>query len=106
MKELIAPLLLVLLGSANPLAAQQVLEPLVLPRSEFSEPDDGPVAQRPVFNVLQSGAIVHEGEVAFDPAEHEDMKALTTDVMGAAFELRAPLAVNLAFAPTWADAKA
>ena len=41
-----------------------------------------------------------------DPAEHDDMKALTTDVMGAAFELRVPLAVNLAFGPTWADAKA
>ena len=41
-----------------------------------------------------------------DPAEHEDMKTLTTDVMGAAFDLRVPLAVNLAFGPTWADAKA
>ncbi len=41
-----------------------------------------------------------------DPGEHDDMKTLTTDVMGAAFELRVPLAVNLAFGPTWADAKA
>ena len=33
------------------------------------------------------------------------MGALTTEIMGAAFDLRVPLAVNLAFGPTWADAK-
>ena len=34
------------------------------------------------------------------------MATLTTDVMGAAFDLRVPLEVNLAFGPSWADAKA
>jgi DNA polymerase-1 len=39
------------------------------------------------------------------PDEHEAMRELTTTVMGSAFDLRVPLAVNLAFGPTWADAK-
>ena len=40
------------------------------------------------------------------PDEKEAAAALTTNVMGDAFDLRVPLAVNLAFGPTWADAKA
>ena len=40
------------------------------------------------------------------PDERDDMATLTTDVMGAAFDLRVPLAVNLAFGPSWAEAKA
>ncbi len=40
------------------------------------------------------------------PDEREAMAELTTTVMGDAFDLRVPLAVNLAFGPTWADAKA
>ncbi len=40
------------------------------------------------------------------PDERDDMATLTTDVMGAAFDLRVPLEVNLAFGPSWADAKA
>ena len=40
------------------------------------------------------------------PEEREAMAELTTNVMGDAFDLRVPLAVNLAFGPTWADAKA
>ncbi|MDH3705384.1 MAG: DNA polymerase I [Acidimicrobiia bacterium] len=39
------------------------------------------------------------------PDEHDDMVALTTDVMGSAFELRVPLAVNLSFGDSWAAAK-
>ncbi len=39
------------------------------------------------------------------PDERDDMATLTTEVMGAAFDLRVPLDVNLAFGPTWADAK-
>ena len=39
------------------------------------------------------------------PDEQEAMGQLTTDIMGDAFDLRVPLAVNLAFGPTWADAK-
>ncbi len=39
------------------------------------------------------------------PGEHDVMAALVPDVMGAAFDLRVPLEVNLSFGPTWADAK-
>ena len=40
------------------------------------------------------------------PDERDDMAALTTKVMGDAFDLRVPLEVNLAFGPSWAEAKA
>jgi DNA polymerase-1 len=39
------------------------------------------------------------------PEEHDHAADLTTTVMGGAAELRVPLAVNLAFGATWADAK-
>ena len=39
------------------------------------------------------------------PAEHDLAEELVTDIMGAAFSLDVPLEVNLAFGPTWADAK-
>ena len=39
------------------------------------------------------------------PDEKDDIASLTTNVMADAFDLRVPLAVNLAFGPTWADAK-
>ena len=39
------------------------------------------------------------------PEEHDHAVELTTSVMGGAAELRVPLAVNLAFGATWADAK-
>jgi DNA polymerase-1 len=39
------------------------------------------------------------------PDEHDHAADLTTSVMGGAAELRVPLAVNLAFGATWADAK-
>ena len=39
------------------------------------------------------------------PAELDDVRALVVDVMSSAFELRVPLAVNLADGPTWAAAK-
>lgn len=39
------------------------------------------------------------------PAEHDDIGALTRDVMRGACELRVPLEVNLAFGASWADAK-
>ena len=59
-------------------------------------------------NDVQSRLIlqVHD-EVILEvvPEEHDAMAALTTKVMGDAFDLRVPLAVNLAFGPTWADAK-
>ncbi|MGI9604815.1 MAG: DNA polymerase I [Acidimicrobiales bacterium] len=40
------------------------------------------------------------------PGERDEIAELVTRVMGDAFDLRVPLAVNLAFGPTWADAKA
>jgi DNA polymerase-1 len=39
------------------------------------------------------------------PEEHDRAAALTRSTMAGAAELRVPLAVNLAFGPTWADAK-
>jgi len=39
------------------------------------------------------------------PDEHDHAAELTTSVMGGAAALRVPLAVNLAFGATWADAK-
>ncbi|MEY2434613.1 MAG: polymerase [Acidimicrobiaceae bacterium] len=57
---------------------------------------------------LQSRIIlqVHD-EVLLEvpPAEHDHAAELTASVMGGAAKLRVPLAVNLAFGLTWADAK-
>ncbi|MEZ5176981.1 MAG: DNA polymerase [Acidimicrobiales bacterium] len=39
------------------------------------------------------------------PAEHDDVEAITRDVMGHAADLRVPLEVNLSFGRSWADAK-
>jgi len=39
------------------------------------------------------------------PAEHDRAAELTSTVMAGAAELRVPLAVNLAYGATWADAK-
>lgn len=39
------------------------------------------------------------------PSEHDAMAELTTQVMADAFDLRVPLEVNLAFGPSWAEAK-
>ncbi len=40
------------------------------------------------------------------PAEHEAAAAMVLDVLSGAFDLRVPLAVELAFGPSWAEAKA
>ena len=40
------------------------------------------------------------------PDERERAAEMTLDAMSGAFDLRVPLAVNLAFGPSWADAKA
>jgi DNA polymerase-1 len=57
---------------------------------------------------LQSRIIlqVHD-EVLLEvpPVEHDHAAELTASVMAGAADLRVPLAVNLAFGPTWADAK-
>ena len=39
------------------------------------------------------------------PSDRETVRGVVTDVMRGAFEMRVPLEVNLAFGPTWADAK-
>jgi biopolymer transport protein ExbD len=36
---------------------QKNLEDLILPRAEYQEPDDKPPENRPIINVLQSGAV-------------------------------------------------
>jgi DNA polymerase I len=43
--------------------------------------------------------------VEVPPTEHDDIAALTLEVMHGAAELRVPLEVNLSFGATWADAK-
>ena len=43
-------------------------------------------------------------EVTADERDH--MATMTTDIMADAFDLRVPLEVNLAFGPSWAEAKA
>ncbi len=43
--------------------------------------------------------------VELPPHEHDRAAALTAEVMAGAAELRVPLAVNLSFGATWADAK-
>jgi biopolymer transport protein ExbD len=48
--------------------SQKNLEDLILPRAVFQEPDDKPPENRPIINVLQNGAVIYEGQVAYDPA--------------------------------------
>lgn len=50
--------------------SQKNLEDLILPRAEYQEPDDQPPENRPIINVLQSGAVVYEQNVVYDPAVH------------------------------------
>ncbi len=44
--------------------------------------------------------------VEADPAEHDALAELVTTTLSGAAELRVPLEVNLAFGPSWAEAKA
>jgi DNA polymerase I len=39
------------------------------------------------------------------PTEHDEAAEVTLAAMHGAYELRVPLEVNLAFGPSWADAK-
>ena len=49
---------------------------------------------------------VHDEVLVEVPAgEHDAATALTQDALSGAAELQVPLEVNLAFGPTWADAK-
>ena len=47
--------------------SQKNLEDLILPKAKYQQPDDQPPENRPIFNVLQSGAIFYEGKEQFDP---------------------------------------
>lgn len=50
--------------------SQKNLEDLILPRAVFQEPDEKPPENRPIINVLQSGAVIYNQVVAYDPAVH------------------------------------
>lgn len=50
--------------------SQTNLEDLILPRAEYQEPDDTPPENRPVINLLQSGAVYYKGKMQYDPAVH------------------------------------
>lgn len=43
--------------------------------------------------------------VEVPPAERDDVRKLTLEIMSGAFDLRVPLEVDIAFGSTWADAK-
>jgi len=48
--------------------SQQNLEDLILPRAKYQEPDETPSENRPVINLLQTGAVYYKGKVQYDPA--------------------------------------
>jgi len=50
--------------------SQTNLEDLILPKAEYQEPDDSPPENRPVINLLQSGAVYYKGKMQYDPAVH------------------------------------
>jgi biopolymer transport protein ExbD len=47
--------------------SQQNLEDLILPKSTYQEPDDKPPENRPVINLLQTGAVYYKGKLQYDP---------------------------------------
>lgn len=63
--------------------SQKNLEDLILPRAEFSEPDEAPPENRPILNVLQNGTVVFGGVVAYDPTKGDSIakiKQLLVDI--------------------------
>jgi biopolymer transport protein ExbD len=48
--------------------SQKNLEDLILPKAKYQEPDDKPAENRPVINLLQTGAVYWKGKVQYDPA--------------------------------------
>ncbi|MGE3171133.1 MAG: ExbD/TolR family protein [Planctomycetota bacterium] len=50
--------------------SQQNLEDLILPEAKYQEPDEQPSENRPVINLLQTGAVYYKGKVQYDPAVH------------------------------------
>jgi DNA polymerase-1 len=64
-----------------------------------AELEEGGLSSRLVLQVHDEVLV----EVAV--GEHDAATALTQDALSGAAELKVPLEVNLAFGPTWADAK-
>ncbi len=52
--------------------SQQNLEDLILPKAQYQEPDEKPPENRPILNILQSGAVVYKGKTWYDPAVHRN----------------------------------
>jgi biopolymer transport protein ExbD len=50
--------------------SQTNLEDLILPKAQYQEPDEKPSQDRPVINLLQTGAVYWKGQVQYDPAVH------------------------------------
>lgn len=51
----------------------QELEPLVLPRAKYAQPDDPPPeAVRPIVNVLQDGEVIYKRKTYFKPDRDKD----------------------------------
>lgn len=50
--------------------SQTNLEDLILPKAEYQQPDDSPPENRPVINLLQTGAVYYKGKMQYDPAVH------------------------------------
>ena len=50
---------------------QKDLEDLVLPKAEYSLPDEDPPTHRPVVNVMQDGRVKFRGDLKFDPHDPE-----------------------------------
>ncbi len=50
--------------------SQQNLEDLILPEAKYQEADDQPPENRPVINLLQTGAVYYKGKMQYDPAVH------------------------------------
>ena len=51
--------------------SQKNLEDLILPKAEYQQPDEKPADNRPVINLLQTGAIYFKQAKQFDPEDPE-----------------------------------
>jgi biopolymer transport protein ExbD len=50
--------------------SQTNLEDLILPKAQYQQADDSPPENRPVINLLQTGAVYYKGKMQYDPAVH------------------------------------
>lgn len=51
--------------------SQQNLEDLILPKAQYQQPDDQPDQNRPIINLLQTGAVFYKGKPQYDPLDPE-----------------------------------